>query len=101
MRFYVMCRFHGGERIYITFQRQPRTRSEIPVTFNLTCPTGVASVYTNREVIAEVGAAAVGGAVLGGLLFLIDPLLGLAGMILGAAGANQAEQQSVDAFNQS
>ncbi len=96
-----MCRFHPGERIYISFQRIPSVRQEIPAFFNATCPSGITGSYTNGEVIAEVGDAAIGGAIVGGLLFLVDPLLGLAGMIIGALGANATEQQRVEAFNRS
>ncbi len=57
--------------------------------------------YYPNEVFAEIGVAPLGGAAVGALLFLLDPLVGLAGMIIGAALGGAAEQQRVDAFNNS
>ena len=104
MRFYVICKFHqdSQERIYVTFEREPQTRAQVPPFFNLTCPILKASnPYLASDVKAEVGAAPIGGAALGALLFLIDPLLGLAGVLIGALGANATEQEKVNAFNES
>jgi len=104
MRFYVICQLHRNEqeRIYVNFQGDVRSRSQLPPYFTLICPTTRAQInYTPQDVKAEIGLEPLGGAVIGGLLFLIDPLLGLAGLILGAAGANATEEEKVRVFNES
>ncbi len=104
MRFYVICQLHSQEqeKIYVNFQGDVRLRSQLPQFFTLICPsTKVQMSYTPQEVNAEIGLEPLGGAIIGGLLFLIDPLLGLAGLLLGGLGANATEQQKVDAFNNS
>ena len=103
MRFYVICQLHRQtqERIYVNFQGDVRLRSQLPQYFTLLCPTTrTQTYYTPHDVIAEIGLEPIGGAIIGGLIFLIDPLLGLAGLILGAAGANATEEQKVQTFNE-
>ena len=104
MRFYVICKIHQHEqeRIYVVFQSEPATRGQLPMFFTVACPsTKIPINYTPADVIAEVGAAPIGGAIIGGLLFLVDPLLGIIGLIAGAAGVNNAEQQRCNIFNNS
>jgi len=101
MRYFVWCKVHPGEKIYINFQNQPKTRSEIPSLFSLKCPKGSTSIYSNRDVQAEIGETAIAGALLGALLFVIDPVLGLLGAITGGAIGGLSEKQSVDNFNNS
>ena len=100
MRFYVRCRVHQNERIYITFQSEPQTRSDIQQeTFQLICPQGRPDVYFKAEIIAEVGLEPIGGAILGGILFLVDPLAGVLGASLGLFGVAAREQEKVRRFN--
>lgn len=58
-------------------------------------------MYTKEDVQAEVGSASLAGAAVGGLLFLIDPILGIAGAILGGMISASTEKQNVDNFNNS
>lgn len=102
MRFFVWCKSHEQEKIYINFQAPiPKVRSDINSAFNLTCPRGVTNLYTNREVNAEMGSASLAGAAVGGLLFLLDPILGILGAILGGTISASAEKENVDRFNNS
>jgi len=101
MRYFVLCKVHTGEKIYIYFQNQPKTRSEIPYSFSLKCPKGSTSIYSNRDVQAEIGGTAIVGFLLGALLFVIDPALGLLGAITGGAIGGSAEKRDVDNFNNS
>ncbi|MEM4068145.1 MAG: hypothetical protein QXV17_14940 [Candidatus Micrarchaeaceae archaeon] len=100
MRFFVYCKYHSGEKIYIQFTTVPQVRSQIP-PFNATCPQGYTAPYNKDDVIAEAGPAVVGGAVVGALLFLLDPVLGILGAILGGLGVGAAEQAAVERFNKS
>ena len=100
MRFYVNCS-SSKEKIYITFQKEPQTRSDIPVNFNLKCQNGQVEGFTNNDVSAEVGMEPIAGAVLGGALFLIDPLIGLFGSLIGAIGVATKEENKVKKFNNS
>lgn len=100
MRFYVNCRYHKGEKIYIQFATVPKVRSQIP-PFEVTCPQGFKETYYKDDVFAELGPAFVGGAIVGGLLFLLDPILGILGVILGGLGVGATEQSAVDNFNKS
>ena len=102
MRFYVTCKYHPQERIYVTFQQEPVTRARVPRVFTLKCPSmpNLATSYFPNDVYAEVGPP-IGGALVGALLFLVDPLLGLAGMIIGATIHGQSEQDRVRNFNNS
>ena len=102
MRFYVKCRIHPNERIYIRFEREPQTKNEIPFwTFQMTCPQGHPDTYYRNEVIAEMGLEPIGGAILGGLLFLVDPLAGVIGASAGLFGMAAHEEEKVRRFNES
>lgn len=57
--------------------------------------------YTNREVQAEMGNALLAGAAIGRLLFLLDPILGILGAVLGGTIIPSAEKNRVDRFNNS
>ncbi len=98
-RFYVMCAYHPGERIYIDFDIEPETRLDIPPEIGLICQDEKYNVYSNRDVIAEIGIGkmAAGGAIIGGLLYLIDPILG----IIGIFGVAKREKDKVEKFNNS
>ena len=100
MRFYVNCK-DSQEKIYITFQKEPQTRSDIPAIFSLKCQNGQIEGFTNNDVSAEVGMEPIAGAVLGGVLFLIDPLIGLFGALIGAISMNTKEENKVKKFNNS
>ena len=101
MRFYVMCRTHPNEKIYIKFEQEPQTRAEVPTYFSATCSSGIQHQYINTEVIAEIGADKIG---IAGLLtiaaFLIDPIFGIVG-ILGSTTYGAMEKSKVDKFNNS
>lgn len=101
MRYFVWCKVHPQEKIYINFQNQPKTRADIPPSFTLKCPRGSTSLYSNRDVQAEIGGTAIAGALLGALLFVVDPVLGILGAITGGAIGGSAEKQAVDNFNKS
>ena len=102
MRFFAWCKSHPQEKVYINFQGQsPKTRSDITYSFSLKCPRGSINWYTNREVQAEMGSASLAGAAIGGLLFLLDPILGIIGAVLGGTISASAEKDSVDKFNNS
>jgi hypothetical protein len=101
MRFYVICRIHPNEKIYIKFEPEPQTRAEIPIYFSATCPIGIQNKYTNSEVIAEIGAEKIGLAALVTIgAFLIDPVLGILS-ILGSTAYGASEKSKVDKFNNS
>ena len=100
MRFFVNCKYHRGEKIYVQFVTPPQVRSQVP-PFNATCPQGFTTIYDRNDVFAELGPAFVGGAIVGALLFLLDPILGILGVILGGLGVGAAEQTAVDNFNKS
>jgi hypothetical protein len=90
------------EKVYISFQGTiPKIRSDINYTFNLTCPSGSTNVYKKGEVNAEMGNSSLAGAAIGGLLFLLDPVLGILGAVLGGTISASAEKDSVDKFNNS
>ena len=102
MRCFVWFKTHGQEKIYINFQAPiPKVRSDINYAFNLTCPRGTTNLYTNREVNAEMGSGSLAGAAIGGLLFLLDPILGILGAVLGGTISASAEKDNVDKFNNS
>ena len=100
MRFYVYCKSHLGEKIYVQFPTPPQLRSQVP-PFNAKCSQGSTHIYYNGDVFAELGPAVIGGVVVGALLFLLDPILGILGMILGGLGVGAADQAAVDKFNNS
>lgn len=101
MRYFVWCKVHNQEKIYINFKNQPKTRAEIPSTFTLKCPRGAISSYSNHDVQAEIGSTAIAGALLGALLFVVDPILGIIGALTGGVIGGSAESQEVDKFNKS
>ena len=101
MRFYVICKSNQQERIYVSFEKEPITRSDIPPAFDLKCRNGQINTYTNKEVIAEIGIEPLVGGLLGGLLFLIDPILGLIGTVATAFGTGIKETEKVNQFNNS
>ena len=105
MRFYVFCKTtgHNNEKIYIDFEgKQPVIRSDIQnVAFQLRCRSEHFNVYLKNDVQAEVGLEPLGGAILGGLLFIIDPLAGIAGAAAGLFGIAAKEQEKVRRFNDS
>lgn len=102
MRFFVWCKTHAQEKVYINFQQPfPKVRSDINYQFSVTCPRKSTSLYFNRDVFAEMGSASLAGAAVGGLLFLIDPILGILGLILGGTISASAEKDAVDKFNNS
>ena len=102
MRFFAWCKSHPQEKVYISFQGEPpKTRSDIPYSFNLKCPNGSINQFTNKDVQAEMGSASLAGAAIGGLLFLLDPILGILGGVLGGTISASAEKDNVDKFNNS
>lgn len=104
MQFFVYCKHpgHTNEKIYIRFEREPQVRAEIPFwTFQMTCPQGSTNTYYKNEVHAEVGLEPVGGAILGGLLFLVDPVAGVIGAGAGYAAVKKAEDEKVKKFEAS
>jgi hypothetical protein len=105
MRYYVICKdfSHNGEKIYINFSNpQPAIRSEIPSPFyEVTCSSGSRNTYTKNEIKAEVGFEPIIGGIVGGLLFLVDPLLGAMGTGLGLFGIAAEEEKKVRKFNES
>lgn len=101
MRFYAMCRSHANERVYLQFQNVPATRDQVPRLFHVTCPSGTQQTFGARDVVAEAGPAILLGAAVGAVLFLLDPLLGLLGLLGGAIGGGMSEKEKVDRFNSS
>ena len=102
MRFYVICKSNPQERIYVSFDKKIiETRMDLPSQFYLTCKNGEKFPYSNKDVFAEVGFEPLGGALIGSLLFFIDPLIGLIGTILGATGSATKETAKVNKFNNS
>lgn len=97
MRFYVMCGYHSNEKVYVRFQTEPHSRQEVPAFFQVTCPNGYIGTYSNWQVMAEPGFPI--GMLVGAVLFLIDPLLGLIGAAAGGALSNADEQRRADQFN--
>jgi hypothetical protein len=99
MRFYVMCPVHYGERVYVRFENeaQIRTKADLPFTFQVVCPSGVTTIYSRSQVTAEAGFPI--GVFIGAALFLVDPLLGLLGVLGGGILGN--EDTAVNTFNSS
>jgi hypothetical protein len=48
-----------------------------------------------------MGCSSLAGAAIGGLLFLLDPILGILGAVLGGTISVSAEKDNVDKFNYS
>ncbi|MCL4428062.1 MAG: hypothetical protein M1276_03605 [Deltaproteobacteria bacterium] len=102
MKFFVYCHQHPEEKIYINFQPEPSSRTEIPPVFPLTCLQGITGNYTNGEVIAEIGLEPIGvGAAVGLGFSLIDPILGLILGVLGLVGIKQKLEEKKNQFNDS
>jgi hypothetical protein len=103
MRWYVNSRINPNQRIYVTFGMQPAKRENIPYeTFFVTDLNGVQQLYTRRDVWAETGTEPAGVAlVIGALLFIVDPLLGIIAGLGSGILANQSEADRVRIFNQS
>ena len=97
MRFYVPCAIHPNEKVYVRFEREPHSRQDVPAFFKVTCPNGFNGTYQKRQVMAEPGFPI--GMLVGAILFLIDPLLGLIGAAAGGALSNADEQRKADQFN--
>ena len=102
MKYFVYCKEHHDEKIYINFGKEVKTKNELTYEcFSLICPTSKTTyLYNINEVKAEVGPA-FGGALVGALLFIIDPVLGLIGSITGLLGMAKIEQEKVNKFNNS
>ncbi len=103
MRYYVTSRMNPNQRIYVSFGSQPPKRDNIPYeTFLVTDLNGVQQLYTRRDVWAETGAEPAGVAlVIGALLFIVDPILGILAGLGSGILANQTEEDRVRIFNQS
>ena len=104
MQFYVLCKQpgDGSNKVYVRFEKEPQTRAEIPFwSFQMTCSLGHTHTYYRADVHAEIGLEPLGGAILGGLLFFVDPFLGAAGAIGGYAAVNKAEKDKVTKFEAS
>lgn len=103
MRYYVNSRINPNQRIYVTFGSQPAKRENIPYeTFFVTDVSGIQQLYTRRDVLAEAGAEPAGVAlVVGALLFIVDPLLGILAGLGSGILANQTEEDRVRIFNES
>lgn len=102
MKYYVFCKEHPEEKIYINFGKEIATKNDVPFScFSLTCPTNnLSHTYNINNVKAEEGFA-LGGAFIGALLFLVDPVLGLIGAIAGLLGMAKNEHDKVEKFNNS
>ncbi len=103
MRFYVNSRINPTQRIYVTFGMQPAKRENIPYeTFFVIELNGVQQLYTRNDVLAETGTEPAGIAlIIGALLFIVDPLLGIIAGLGSGILANQSEEDRVRIFNQS
>lgn len=103
MRLYVNCQDHPEEKIYIQFRGdEPQHRNDIALSvFRVRCSiTGEYNQYTSDDVIAEEGAQLpIAGAVLGALLFFVNPIAGLIGTIAGGVGGKISEEEKVNTFN--
>ncbi len=103
MRLYVDCKTHSAEKIYLKFSPpQPKTRQEVMESFWVECPqTHQPSMYSRWDVKAETGPEFLAGAIVGALLFLLDPVVGIVGAVGGALGVHASEDQKVNTFNKS
>ena len=105
MKYYVFCKTHNEERIYVTFSNPPpKVRAEIPApVYQITCPKGSVSFYSKMDIIAEVEVlpAAIVGLGAGLILSLLDPLVGVAGGGAAFSGMMADEEKKVKEFNQS
>jgi hypothetical protein len=104
VRYYVKCRDHPEEKIYVRLGGEPATRSDIPFKlFTIACPTsGSPFAYCARDIVAEEGAALpLTGTAVGALLFIFAPLAGVVGAIAGFLGGADKERKRVTEFNES
>ena len=105
MRYFIICRdpSHGQEKVYLNFPNpQPTVRNEIPYpAYEVVCPRGYRAIYSRMDIRAEVGLEPLGGLIVGGLLFLVDPLLGVMGASAGLFGVAAEEERKVRVFNES
>lgn len=105
MKYYVFCKTHNGERIYINFAiPRPKVRADIPApVYQITCPQGSMSFYSKMDIIAEaeILPAAIVGVGAGLILSLLDPLVGVAGGGAAFSGIMADEEKRVKEFNQS
>ena len=105
MKYYVFCKEHAQEKIYIDFSNitiKIAVKNDIPYHyFTLFCHSNNhINVYDVNEIQAERGFV-LGGALIGGLLFIIDPILGFIDLIKGLIGISKKEQEKVKKFNNS
>lgn len=105
MRYYVCCRKHPQEKVFLRFEgSQPSTRNEIPLSaFTVRCPkTGELELYGPMDVLVEAGSSLpLAGSAVGALLFLFAPLAGVVGTIAGLLGGASREADQVKRFNNS
>ncbi|MCL4546768.1 MAG: hypothetical protein M1576_03385 [Deltaproteobacteria bacterium] len=102
MRYFVHCKEHPEEKIYVDFGKQIFDKNELDYPcFSLACPkSGNTHTYSLNEISAEPGVA-IGGGILGALLFFLDPIAGIIGTITGLAAGLKNEQEKVEKFNNS
>ncbi|HUC38928.1 MAG TPA: hypothetical protein VL944_02250 [Candidatus Acidoferrum sp.] len=102
MRFFVQSRIDPQRNVYVHFDKQVTRRADIPEYFSINDINGAQQTYHRREVRAEVGPEPVGVAlVVGALLFIIDPILGILGALGGGILSTQSEEERVRVFNSS
>ena len=105
MKYYVFCKEHPQEKIYIDFTDitiKITVKNDIPYHyFTLWCHSNNhINVYNVNEIQAEKGIV-LGGALVGSLLFIIDPILAFIDLIAAVLGIRKKEQNKVKKFNNS
>ena len=103
MRFYVQSRLDPQQKLYIRFAVEPQKKENIPYELlNVNDINGILQIYNRREVWAEPGDTPAGVAlVVGALLFIADPLLGILGGLGSGLLASEDERKRVKIFNSS
>ena len=104
MRYFVKCRVHRDEKVYLRLEDNPDTRADLDfASFNVACPrSGSISLYSTSEIIAEPGVELpLLGTAVGALLFVFTPVAGLIGSIAGLFGGTDREKRRVEGFNKS
>ena len=109
MIYYVLCtNINCNQKIFINFEQlfplnRETIRRNYPGGFGLTCPNNHNQHYTAEDVRAEAAllAATASGAMLGGLLYLIHPTLGLLGFFSVGNLARISEINQAYEFNRS
>jgi len=104
LRYYVRCREHPEEKVYLRLENEPLVRASIPFDhFTIPCPTtGTNLIYSSEEIRAEEGAALpLTGTAVGALLFIFAPLAGIVGAVAGFLGGADKERRRVAEFNKS